>query len=254
MAGKGGSGKTSLVALMAKLAREKGFKVLVIDADESNPGIERMLGIAALGSSVIERVGGRKLVFGEEKDAASNFVQATVSSILKEVENREFSLVQVGKIREAGSGCACPHGAISRELLARPLPQDILVLVDVEAGVEHFGRAIDMRADMVLFVVDPSYAGVELCEEAKKLSKDSSVRFLAVVNKVQDDETLAFLKDELKKRAIDVNHVIPYDEEVVRSALLGKPIKADKALSSIEKLLKDVLKDEIGHKVGKDIK
>jgi len=241
VAGKGGSGKSTTVALLAKLAVKRGLHVIVVDADESNPGIRRMLGVSESGPSLIDMIGGRTHAFGTLKDASSEELQAAVKSVMEKTRSRNLSIVEVGKIREAGSGCACPHGVISREILSYPLESGTLVILDTEAGVEHFGRGVDALAEMILFVVDPSYEALELCQEAKTLTDQIGLEFRAILNKVEDESTVAFMREQLARRGIRVEASIPYDTDLFQSALLGKALEARTAADSIEKLLDGVL-------------
>ena len=235
--GKGGSGKSTIVAAMAKLAARRVRHVVVVDADESNPGIERMLGMNESSPSLIDAVGGRKQVFGTLKDASSEAVQATVRHMLEEAKQRSFLLLQVGKIRQAGSGCACPHGVIAREILSYSFAPGTFVIVDTEAGLEHFGRGVDARVDMILFVADPSYDAITLCKEAKVLADSIGVPFLTVLNKVGGEDISKFLRAELARRGIDVEIVIPYDSQIFESSLLGNPLEVGVAQQAVEQLL-----------------
>jgi CO dehydrogenase maturation factor len=241
VAGKGGSGKSTITTLMAKLALSRGRRVIVVDADESNPGIERMFGLGVPSPGLLELVGGRKHVFGDVRDAASEELKDLVISIMADAERREFSVVRLGKIRVAGSGCACPQGAIAREVLAYPFKDRTVVFVDAEAGVEHFGRGIDARADKIIFVVDPSYDSVTLCEEAKRLADSIHLKVLVVLNKVDSDLTSDLLRNQLNKKGIEAKAAIPYDATILQSTLEGESLQAGSAVEGVRKLLDEVL-------------
>lgn len=241
IAGKGGSGKSTMTTLMAKLALKRGRCVIVVDADESNPEIERMFGLSVPSPGLIDVVGGRRHVFGEVRDASSEELKDLVSSVMEDAEGKEFCVVRLGKIRNAGSGCACPQGAIAREILSYPFKNRTFVLLDAEAGIEHFGRGIDARADKIIFVVDPSYDSVVLCEEAKSLADSIRVKFLAVLNKVDSDRTSAFLKSQLMKKGIEVEAAVPYDAGIFRSTLAGEPLQAGPAIESLGEFLDKIL-------------
>jgi CO dehydrogenase maturation factor len=241
VAGKGGAGKSTMVAAIAKLALERVKQVVVVDVDESNPGIERMLGLNEPSASLIDAVGGRKQVFGSIKGSSSGMVQNKIKLFIEEARGKDLFLIRVGKINEAGSGCACPHGAISREILAYPFTEGTLVLVDCEAGIEHFGRGLDANVDTILFIVDPSYNTVELCQEAKRLSDSIGVEFIPVLNKVQNEEVTDFVRAELLKRAVDVRFVIPHDDRLFMSVLHGRPLEMSTARDNITRLVSELL-------------
>lgn len=235
--GKGGSGKSSMVAAIAKVALGKGSKVVVVDADESNPGIERMLGLKQSTSTLLNAVGGRRQVFGMLKDAPSETVQNAVRSYMQEAIGKDLFLVRVGKIAEAGSGCACPHGVISREILSYPLPAGTLVLVDAEAGIEHFGRGVDAKADKIVFVADPSYDTMNLCAEARRLADSIGVELYVVLNKIESQDVSTYMTEQLSSRDIDVDIVVPYDRRIFESTLLGKPLEIGVATEAVERLV-----------------
>jgi len=241
MAGKGGSGKSTITTLIARIALKKGRQVIVVDADESNPGIQRMMGSNRMSVALMDVVGGREHVFGTMKNASSEEVQKAVTSVMQEAKGSDLYIVQVGKVREAGSGCACPHGAITREILSYPFSDKTLVLVDAEAGVEHFGRGIDARVDRIVFIVDPSYDSVVLCREVKRLADSVNVKLLVLLNKVDSENTSKFLKAELAEMGVDVKVVLPYDPDIVGSTLQGKPLEAGPASESLRGFLDEML-------------
>jgi CO dehydrogenase maturation factor len=241
IAGKGGGGKSTMTTLIARLAQELGRRVIVVDADESNPGIERMFGLGGPSPGLIDLVGGRKHVFGEVRDAASEELRDLVSSVMEDAEGKEFCVVRVGKIRSAGTGCACPQGAIAREILSYPFKDGTVVLMDAEAGIEHFGRGIDAKADKIIFIVDPSYDSVMLCEEAKRLANAIHVKFLVVLNKVDSERTSSFLKRQLMKKGIEVEAVVRHDAVILRSTLEGESLQAGTAVEDIRGFLDEIL-------------
>jgi CO dehydrogenase maturation factor len=216
-------------------------QVVVVDVDESNPGIERMLGLNEPTPSLIDAVGGRKQVFGSIKGTSSAMVRKKIKLFIEEARGKDLLLIRVGKIDEAGSGCACPHGAISREILAYPFTHGTLVLVDCEAGIEHFGRGLDANVDTILFIVDPSYNTVELCQEAKRLADSIGVEFIPVLNKVQNEEVTDFVRAELSKRAVNVRFVIPYDDRLFMSVLHGDPLEVSAVRDNMTRLVNELL-------------
>ena len=74
-----------------------------------------------------------------------------------------LGLVSIGKILQSLEGCACPMGVLSREFLRKlSLASDEIAIVDMEAGVEHFGRGVETSIDAVLIVVEPSFESLQL--------------------------------------------------------------------------------------------
>lgn len=82
------------------------------------------------------------------------------------VKNGNIKMMAVGKIHDFGEGCACPMGALAKHLLKNiETTSEDLVLVDTEAGIEHFGRGVEEGCDLVLMVLDPSYESIRLSEK-----------------------------------------------------------------------------------------
>jgi CO dehydrogenase maturation factor len=135
--GKGGSGKSTIVALLASEAKRKGYKVLIVDSDESNSGLYRMLGFEHPPVPLMELVGGKRSL--KEKMAQPNIFAASSIS-LKDISPQHLvgkdglMLVSIGKILQSLEGCACPMGVLSREFLKKlTLQPGELAIIDMEA-------------------------------------------------------------------------------------------------------------------------
>jgi CO dehydrogenase maturation factor len=254
--GKGGSGKSTVVTLLADEARAKGYRVLVVDSDESNLGLYRMLGFDQLPTPLMELVGGKKKVIrnmtrdfssGESETAMTVMMQDTImvddipAEYMREKDN--LRLVCIGKILQSLEGCACPMGVLSREFLKRlSLKEDELVIVDMEAGVEHFGRGVETSIDSVLIVVEPSFESLELAERIYSLAAGIGINDVrAILNKAPSDEIAARLEGELGKRGIDVIGCIHYDPEVFKSSMEGSALDKGRAADEIRDVLGSLL-------------
>jgi CO dehydrogenase maturation factor len=249
--GKGGSGKSTVVALFATSLRKRGYRVLVVDSDESNLGLYRMLGFEKRPQPLLQVVGGKKQVF----KAFSEHSQQQKSVLLQDHIRMEdlpsqyvaagngISMVSVGKILQSLEGCACPMGVLSREFLARLSPrEDELVLVDMEAGVEHFGRGVETSLDSVLIVTEPSFDSLELAERISTLAAEVQMTGIwAVLNKVRSEEMALTLKEQLEERGLSVLGSIRYDPVVFRSGLEGQPIGGSMAQEDVAGILDQLL-------------
>ena len=248
ISGRGGSGKSTLVTLMAQKLKSEGKEVLVVDSDESNLGLGIMLGIAPAEKTLMDYLGGKPAVTeklmamirqeGDEqielfpdnvglKDLSSEFVQW----------NENAGLMQIGKIEHTMEGCACPMGAVTRDFLKHLiLDEEQWVLVDTEAGVEHFGRGIVEGVDAVLMVVDPSNDAVLLSEKAAKLTGEAGKDFGVILNKV-DDQTQPVLEERLTIKNIEVKGVLPYSPLLAQTNLQGKSLEEYSANEILDKLI-----------------
>ena len=243
--GKGGSGKSVLTGLLANQAISRGFKVLVIDSDESNSGLFKMLGFEKPPAPLMELIGGKKKL---KKKMAQPNILAENHLFIKDISSQHLikknglMLVSIGKILQALEGCACPMGVLSREFLKKlRLGENEIAIIDMEAGVEHFGRGIDENIDKVLLVVEPSFESIALAEKIKDLAAGMSKAVSAVLNKIDSEKISNRLKVELKTRNIEVVATIPNDPLVFEACLEGKAISGGDAFHMAGKILDDLL-------------
>lgn len=239
--GKGGCGKSVIATLLAYEFKRRGYRVLVVDSDESNSGLFRMLGFTAPPLPIMEMVGGKVELKNKMRRVTSagksevkadvlNMKKVRVSDIPPEyIKQRDgLRLVNIGKIVHALEGCACPMGVLSREFLVKlSLDEDEVVIVDMEAGVEHFGRGVDTGIDRVLVVVEPSLESVELAAKVKALANGAGVEDTgAILNKVSSNRMADRLVGELAKRGINVVGTIYAERAIFESCLDGSSLEA----------------------------
>ncbi|SHE33551.1 CO dehydrogenase maturation factor [Desulfofundulus australicus DSM 11792] len=245
--GRGGSGKSTLVTLLARALAERG-KVLVVDTDESNLGLHKMLGLSTPAMTLMGCLGGKpavreKLLASLQKKGDENtgfFADGlSLASLPPECTGGEWPLrfLRIGKIERSMEGCACPMGAVARSFLKQlRVGQDEWVLVDTEAGVEHFGRGVVEGVDLVVMVVDPSHEAVLLAERARALTAGVGKEFVAVLNKV-DAETESFLRRELSAKGIPVRGAFGFAPEITKANLVGNPLPAGNYREQVKELL-----------------
>jgi CO dehydrogenase maturation factor len=258
--GKGGSGKSTIVTLLAGEAQSRGYKVLVVDSDESNAGLFRILGFSQPPIPLMEIVGGKKKIISTLREPAASDLAPKAMVLTQDriaiedipadnvVERDNLKLVSVGKILQALEGCACPFGVLSREFLKRLDEGDNgLVIVDMEAGVEHFGRGVEESVDAVLMVVEPSFESLELEGRIDSLATGTGIKNVsAIINKVPSDDIASKLEDELAKRSIDVIGCIHHDSELLDSSLEGGALRTGRAADEIRGVLDLVLSQASG--------
>lgn len=248
--GKGGSGKSSTVVLLANGLRERGYSVLVVDSDESNPGLYRLLGFEKRPDPLLDLVGGKKKVFQtfkSEKPPRNILMQDEIRTedIPPQymVERDGISLVCIGKILQSLEGCACPMGTLSREFLKRlTLQENEVALVDMEAGIEHFGRGVETSVDSVIAVTEPSFDSLELAVKIHTLASEVGVEDAwALLNKAASDEIASELRAGLEEKGIPVIGAIGYEAEVFRAGLAGRSISGDEVNGDIGSILDQLL-------------
>ena len=226
--GKGGCGKSTTTALLAKELARIGKRVLVIDSDESNYGLHRQLGME-LPQDFTAFFGGKENVL---KDMMlSNFAHKffdgpwSLSDIPEGYcgEKDGVMLMASGKIHQANEGCACAMNDVMKQFIANlQLTADEFALMDMEAGIEHFGRGVDNGVDMLLMIVDPSFESLRLSKKIQELgaSIGKPVRF--VLNKVTDDirQTMVEAIADSEKIAA----VLPADAQIAAAGLAGEEL------------------------------
>jgi CO dehydrogenase maturation factor len=244
--GKGGSGKSTIVSLLASEAQARGYHVLVVDSDESNSGLFRILGFDQPPIPLMELVGGKSGL--KEKMSQPNVLtedQIPIDYIPPQhlIERNGLTLVSIGKILQSLEGCACPMGVLSREFLKKlTLKEDELVIVDMEAGVEHFGRGVETSIDSVLIVVEPPFESLEVAEKIHSLAVGIGIdNVWAILNKVPSDEIAAKLEGKLAEKGMAVIGCIHFDPEVFESSLEGGVLGKGKAAGEIRDVLDSIL-------------
>jgi CO dehydrogenase maturation factor len=234
--GKGGSGKSVIATLLAYEFKSRGYRVLVVDSDESNSGLFRMLGFTEPPIPLMEMVGGKKGLkgrMGRSSSAGKSETKAEILSLEKirvsdippqYIKERDgLRLVNIGKILQALEGCACPMGVLSREFLGKlRLGKNEICIVDMEAGVEHFGRGVETSIDLVLVVVEPSFESLELAAKVKQLAVGSGVKNVrAIINKVSSTEMAGKLAAELVRRGVNIVGAIHANREIFEACMSG---------------------------------
>ncbi len=158
--GKGGTGKSTIVVLMANVLREEGYAVLVIDTDESNPGLYRMFGFDEQPKPLMMLLD--RFSLDETKPETEWLTQDLIplEGIPSEyiLGDGNLKFLMVGKIEDPFQGCACTMADVTRDLIGKFLiKSNEVVLVDMEAGIESFGRGVERNVDTVLVIVEPYF-------------------------------------------------------------------------------------------------
>jgi len=223
--GKGGVGKTTVAAALARSWRDLGHRVVAVDADPDanlagtlgyrGPAITPLVKLKAL---IEERVGGG--------DRWGGFLRMNprVDDIPREfgVMADGIRVLVMGTIERGRRGCACPENILLREVLNHLVLQNREhVVVDMEAGIEHLGRGTAEGVDWMLVVVEPGWASLETAARVAALARDLGIRRVeAVANKISGTADLEFIRANLA--ALPLAGALPLDPGLELEARTGQ--------------------------------
>ena len=229
VSGKGGVGKTMLASLLSTVLTQFGYSVLAIDADPNAtlatalgfPHPERITPISEMADLIEERTGVRP------GQASPYFkLNPRVDDIPEKywVEHNGIKLMVMGRLKRGGTGCYCPENALLGALVAHILlHRDEVVIIDMEAGVEHLGRATARAVDKMIIVVEPSKGSIETAYRIRELAKDIGLKNIAVVaNKIRNEQDRDFLISAMPD--FEFLGFIPYDQSIIEAGLGNFPL------------------------------
>ena len=273
MCGKGGCGKSTILVLLADILKDKGYEIHIVDGDASNFGLSQMLGFDKNPKPLIDYFGGK--TFKDEEGKVTCPVDDPTPLDKEKMDLKKIPLeyfirknnitfFSVGKIQGVYEGCHGPESKVTRDFI---LPGEQVTLIDIEAGIEHFGRGIDINSDAVLVVVDPNYTSFQIAESVEKMvaemkinagklaekmveklgsefeiakaaTKDLRIKYAwSILNKVDSPEIESIMKEKLNEKGIEPIGSIHYDPEISRSFLEGIPLESNVAKEDIEKIV-----------------
>jgi len=226
VSGKGGVGKTTFSALMIRAFNDQQKHVLAIDADpDANLA-------AAIGIPDAETI----TPISEMKDLIYNRTESKPGSIggffklnpkvddLPDALSAKFEnikLMRLGGVKKGGAGCICPESTLLKALITHVvLARNEVVIMDMEAGIEHLGRATAQSVDKLLVVVEPGRRSIDTARNIKKLASEINMDAIAIIgNKIRGAKDEDFLKQHLSD--YDFLGFLPYDDALIEADLNG---------------------------------
>jgi CO dehydrogenase maturation factor len=244
VSGKGGTGKTTVAALLIRLIWEKSKSpILAIDADP-NSNLNEMLGV-----EINKTVGDIRQTLLKEKDklppgySKEDYLNFLIQSSITESE--EFDLLVMG--RPEGPGCYCYVNHLLRKIIDSISKNYSYVVLDAEAGLEHFSRRTTNDINVLIITTDPTLRGITTAERIKELTKELGIKvekIYVVANRVPK-ELEKDIEELIKAKGLELIETIPEDPEIAKLDFMGKPIKflpeSSLAYISAKKILGKIL-------------
>jgi CO dehydrogenase maturation factor len=255
--GKGGVGKTTLASLLSHLFAEEGKKVIAVDADP-DANLASALGIPRDKAEKIRPISDMAELI-EERTGAKPGSMGGIFKLNPRVDDlpegvgyhlNGITLLIMGKSKAAASGCYCPENVLLRRLLKHlVIERSEVVIVDMEAGIEHLTRGTADSVDAFIVVVEPGQRSMQTAKTVRDMAKGLGVRKVFVVaNKVRGPEDLNFIKDNIGDMellgSINFNHSVMEADIKGASPYNYSPRTVSEVKELKEKIEKEFIKNE----------
>ena len=225
--GKGGVGKTTLSSTLARLYAAEGRTVLAADVDpDANLGLA--LGLSQEEVAAIVPISKMKALAKERTGASDDnrfyklnpYVADIPEKYAKTVNG--VKLLVMGTVDLGGSGCVCPEHVMLKSILsALTYRKGDVVIMDMEAGLEHLGRGTAQGMDQFIVVIEPGSRSEQTYRNVKRLANDLGIKQVRVVaNKIRDERDEEFIKNSIP--AEDLLGFIHYNPEIMDADRQGK--------------------------------
>ncbi len=225
--GKGGVGKTTLSSTLARLYADEGRTVLAADVDpDANLGlalgltqeqVDEIVPISKMRTLVEERTGANE---ANKFFKLNPYVADIPEKYSKDING--VKLLVMGTVDVGGSGCVCPEHVMLKAILSNlSYRKNDVVIMDMEAGLEHLGRGTAANMDQFIVVIEPGARSVQTYRNVKRLASDLGVaRVRVVANKVRDQQDEDFIRQAIP--AEDLLGIVHYNPEIIDADRQGK--------------------------------
>lgn len=233
VSGKGGVGKTLIAGGLAYFFTNKGLRTIAIDADPS-PNLALTLGLSPDEAQKLVPISGNKeLIESKTKTGYSGVFRLsfTVDDVVREYSVQTpfgVNLIVMGTVRSMGSGCTCPANAVVRALLRHlVVERNEVVILDMEAGVEHMGRGTAKHVDIMLIVVDANMKSLGTAKHIHDLAITAGIKQVFLIgNKIADEIQKEAVENFAESNGLTILDFVPFDEKVMEAEMRGEtPLK-----------------------------
>lgn len=206
--GKGGVGKTTLAAVISRMYADQGYNVLAVDADP-DPNLALALGFPeTIIESIVPISEMKKMIAERTSSTPETFgrmfkINPKVDDIPEKYckKYNGVRLLTMGTVDKAGMGCFCPENVLLKQLTSHLILQNKdIVVMDMEAGIEHLGRGTAQGVDLFIVVVEPGIRSIKTYLHVKKLAEDLGIKKVFVVgNKVKNEDDQKYIEENVGK-------------------------------------------------------
>jgi CO dehydrogenase maturation factor len=255
VSGKGGVGKTFIAGTLAWLFAKDGYPVIAIDAD-SSPGLAMMLGLSEEQAEAVLPISRNRELIDQKTGTGFPGVYSLAFSVDDIIGKYSLptpagvNLMVMGTVTSMGSGCACQANTLVRALLRHlVVDRDEVIIIDLEAGVEHLGRGTAENVDIMLVVTDANAKSLQTASKISALSREAGIeRVLLVGNMIEDQAQYDVISCYARDHGLRMVSCIPFSREVKENGIRGAPVfhgLKGPVLHAIEKL-RSVLCEDTG--------
>ncbi len=248
ISGKGGVGKTTFASFLIRALADDGKKVLAIDADP-DANLAQALGVKQ--SDEIVPISNMKELIEERTETKIG----TMGSFFKlnpkvddlpdklSIRMDDIKLMILGGVKKGGAGCICPESTLLKNLVRHiVLARNEVIILDMEAGLEHLGRGTAAAVDRLIIVVEPGRRSIETAYHIRQLAGDIGLKKLSLVgNKIRSNKDKEFLMENLPE--FEFLGFIPFGTAIIEADLEGRPPyeKDHEGLKTVKEMLKKLV-------------
>ncbi|MCK9580741.1 MAG: AAA family ATPase [Methanoregula sp.] len=230
--GKGGVGKTFIAGSLAEYFSRHGQSVIAIDAD-SSPNLALSLGLTVGEASRIVPVAENEdlIRLKTRTDYSGVFrLTFTIDDIIEKYAVKTPAgpgLLIMGTVKAMGSGCTCPAHSVIKALMRHlVVDRDEIVILDMEAGIEHLGRGTAEHVDTLIVVSDANRKSRETASSIIRLARESAILDICLVgNRVANPREVEILRSCAEENQVLLAAYIPYDSDVADAGITGDPVR-----------------------------